>query len=159
MQNNDTKIIVCLDPESNSQTALRYAACIAKKSGFDIKILLVLPSEQRSLLFASKAMSQESKIIARKRLNKIIAGVNQEIAIKPQIKIIEGSVVQQITAEAQSQKDCVMMIFGKSANISSDNSVLPKIIQKVSNKIKVPVVIVPENLSQERLKDLCSDCS
>jgi hypothetical protein len=47
-----------------------------------------------------------------------------------------------------------MLIFGKSHNSLSDNTVLPKIAQKIGDKIRVPVMIVPENLSEELLKRL-----
>ena len=38
-----------------------------------------------------------------------------------------------------------MVIFGKSNNSLSDNTVLPKIINRIGSKIKVPVIIIPEN--------------
>jgi hypothetical protein len=59
--------------------------------------------------------------------------------------------VTEIIREIKATPDCKMLIFGKSYNSQSDNTVLPKIVKKIGNKIAVPVTIVPENLSNEFL--------
>jgi len=41
-----------------------------------------------------------------------------------------------------------MVVFGKSQNSQSDEIVLPKIINTIGNKIKIPVIIIPENVDK-----------
>ena len=144
-------IIVCLDTSRNSDVALRYAAHIAAKSGFAVQILVVIESA-KSLLFVSKAVIKDRRSEVEKQLKKLISNVFKDTNIVPVVSIREGEVVREIATEVKSMPSCVMLLFGKSYDGQSDNNVLPKLSAQIGNKIKVPVVIVPDNMSAEYLK-------
>ena len=44
-----------------------------------------------------------------------------------------------------------MLLLGKSAIAPKDNEVLPRVASYIGNKIKIPVLIVPENLTEDDL--------
>ncbi|MES2676786.1 MAG: universal stress protein [Pseudomonadota bacterium] len=153
--NSETKptIIVCLDSARNSDLSLLYACHLAKKSDFAVQILVVIESA-KSLLFVSKAIGKERRTAVEKQLKKLIEHTHQETGIIPIISIREGDVVREISAEVKANPNCIMLVFGKSYNYQSDNNVLPKLSAQIGSKIKVPVVIVPDNLGSEYLKKL-----
>jgi nucleotide-binding universal stress UspA family protein len=149
-----SSIIVCIDSTNASETALRYACYKAKDSGFSVQILAVLEASYKNLPFAAKAIGNEKRKQMEGRISKLIDSVCKETGITPAISIREGDIHAEIIHELKHNSDCKLLVFGKSHNSLSDNTVLPKIAGKIGSKIHVPVTIVPENLSDELLKSL-----
>lgn len=154
---NDEKtptILVCIDTSNASESALRYACHKAKIKGFAVQILAVMEASHKNLLFGAKAIGNEKRQLLEKHLQKLIETVCKETGIIPSISVREGDIVTEIIREIKVTASCAMLIFGKSNNAQSDNTVLPTIVQKIGNKISVPVTIVPQNLSNEFLENL-----
>jgi len=149
-----SSIIVCIDTTNASETALRYACYKAKDVGFSVQILAILEASYKNLPFAAKAIGNEKRQQLETRIKKIIDVVCKETGITPAISIREGDITSEIISELKHTPDCKLIVFGKSYNSLSDNTVLPKIVGKIGSKINVPVTIVPENLSDEFLKSL-----
>ena len=147
-------IVICIDTSNASEAALRYACRKAKNSGFAVQILAVLEASHKNLLFGAKAIGNEKRQELEKHLEKLIENVCKETGIIPSVSIREGDIVTEIIREIKAASSCTMLVFGKSNNSQSDNTVLPKIAKKIGNKINVPVTIVPENLSREFLENL-----
>jgi len=147
-------IIVCIDTTNASEAALRYACDKAKTMGLSVQILAVLEASHKNLLFGAKAIGNEKRQQLSKHLDSLIKSVCQKYGMSPRISVREGEIVTEITRELKTNPDCKMMVFGKSHNALSDNTVLPKIVGKIGHKINVPVTIVPENLSKEFLQQI-----
>ena len=154
IENSLPTIIVCIDTANASIAALRYACYKAKKSGLAVRILAVMEASHKNLIFGSKAIANEKRQLLEKYLNKLIEEVQKETAILPTVSVREGEIMTEIIKEIKDTPRCAMLVLGKSHNALSDNSLLPKVAQKIGNKIKVPVTIVPENLSDEFLEKL-----
>lgn len=150
-------ILICLDTHNASISALRYACLRAKKLGFVVQILAVIDNSHKNLLFGSKAISQDKKKEIEKNLKKILEKVNDETGVISAVSIREGDIVTQIIKEIKSIPNCTNLLFGKSHSSLSDNTVLPKVIQKIGDKIKVPVTIIPENINSDYLENLNDD--
>ena len=146
-----SSIIVCIDTTNASETALRYACYKAKDVGFSVQILAILEASYKNLPFAAKAIGNEKRQQLETRIKKLIDVVCKETGITPAISIREGDITSEIISELKHTPDCKLIVFGKSYNSLSDNTVLPKIVGKIGSKINVPVTIVPENLSDEFL--------
>ncbi|MCE3255823.1 MAG: putative Universal stress protein UspA-like [Rickettsiaceae bacterium] len=155
IQESKPTLVVCVDVSASSDVTLRYACQIAKKSGFAVHILVVTESAQ-SLLFVSKVVEKDRRKEVEKKLKTLIDNACKETGTIPVVSIREGEVVREIAAEIKSLSACVMLVFGKSYGSRSDNNVLPKLSAQIGNKIKVPVVIVPDNLSEEYMENLKS---
>lgn len=147
-------IVVCIDTTNASEVALAYAYYNAKVTGFKIKILSIIEDSHKNLLFGSRAMSNQKKNILQKHINTLTKKLHEEVAITPDVSIREGDIVTEITRELKNTPSCVMLVMGKSQNSQSDNTVLPKIAQKIGKKISIPITIVPGNLDKEFLKKL-----
>lgn len=153
--NKDTPtIIVCIDTTNASKPALRYACHKAKKSGCAVQILAVVESSHQNLIFGAKAISNEKRQLLEEHLDKLVDEVCPEVGIIPGISVREGDIATEIIREVKLAPNCVMITFGKSNNSLSDNTVLPKIVHRIGNKINIPVVIVPQNFSSELLEKI-----
>jgi nucleotide-binding universal stress UspA family protein len=149
-----SNILVCLDVTSASNIALRYACCKAKKTGFSVHILAVIESSYKGLLFASEAVGKDKRKHVEEHLKRLIKEVRDETGMVPTVSIAEGEISAEIIRAIKKDKDCAMLILGKSSTSLSDNTVIPVISRKIGDKIKVPVVIVPENMDEDYLKRL-----
>lgn len=153
MENIPT-ILICVDTNNPSITALRYACYRAKKLGFSLQILTVIENSHKNMLFGSRAISQDKKKHIEKTLKKLLDDLYAETSVIPVVSMREGDIASEIVKEVRSIANCVTIFLGKSYNPLSDNTVLPKIIRKIGDKIKIPVTIIPENLSENYFKAL-----
>ena len=151
---NNGSIIVCIDTTNASHAALLFTCYKAKTMGLSVQILAVLEASHKNLLFAARAIGNDKRQELSKHLDSLVKSVCQNAGITPRVSIREGEIVTEITKELKTTPDCKMIVFGKSHNALSDNTVLPKIVGKIGHKINVPVTIVPENLSAEFLQQL-----
>lgn len=152
MTENFPTILVCIDTTNASVVTLRYACLKAKKLGFAVQILSVMESSHKNLLFGSQIIGQDKRKQLEKYLQTLIDDVQRDIALLPVVSIREGDIASEILKEIKSMPSCMMLVFGKSHNSKSDNTVLPRIAQKIGTKIRIPIVIVPENLDEELCK-------
>ena len=138
-------IIVCIDTTNASQKALQYACIQAKKNDFKLEILAVIEASHKNLLFGAQAIGNQKRQQMERHSKKLINSTCQEYEINPALSMREGDIASEIINQLKNSSNCQMVIFGKSNNSLSDNTVLPKIINRIGSKIKVPVIIIPEN--------------
>jgi K+-sensing histidine kinase KdpD len=141
-------IIVCIDTSNAGEKALRYACQNAKIKNYKLEILAVIEASHKNLLFGSQAISNQKRQQMERYLKKLINTICQEYEIIPAISMREGEIVNEIINQLRTANNYQMIVFGKSNNLLSDNTVLPKIINKIGSKIRVPVIIIPENFEQ-----------
>ena len=148
-------IIVCVDTNNASENALRYACYLIKKNiNLKLQILAVIEGSHRNLLFGSEAIGSQKKLQTEKFLKKIVENVCVKNEVVPTVSIREGDIVSEITKEVKAIGDCKMLIFGKSQKSQSDNTVLPKIVGRIGDKINAPVFIIPENIGENDWQNL-----
>ncbi len=145
ISDNLMSIIVCIDTTNASQKALEYGCIEAKKNNFKLEILAVIEASHKNLLFGAQTIGNQKRLQMEKHLKKLINSTCQEYEINPTVYLREGEIVSEITNQLKKSPNCTMIVFGKSNNSLSDNVVLPKIINRIGLKIKVPVIIIPEN--------------
>lgn len=149
-----SNILVCIDTTSASSIAVRYACYKANKTGFTVHILAVIEASYKSLLFAAQAVGKDKRMQLEEHLRKLMKEIHAETGITPTVSIREGDIAEEIIKEIKNDEDCAMVVLGKSRSSLSDNMVLPMISKRIGTKIKVPVVIVPENMDEDHLKRL-----
>lgn len=148
-------IIVCVDTNNASENALRYSCYLIKKNNnLKLQILAVIEGSHRNLLFGSETIGSQKKLQMEKYLKKIIENVCIKNDVVPTVSIREGDIVVEITKEVKAIGDCKMLIFGKSQKSQSDNTVLPKIVGRIGDKINAPVFIIPENFGENDWQNL-----
>jgi len=147
--NNDnaSSIVVCIDTFNPSEDALRYSCIKAIKNNLKLHILVVIDVAEKNLIFGAKIIENQKREKIEKKIYDLIDKVCFEFKITPVISIREGDIVIEIMKELKLN-NIAMVVFGKSQNSQSDNIVLPKIINRIGNKIKIPVIIIPENVDK-----------
>jgi hypothetical protein len=148
-------IIVCVDTNNASENALRFACYLMKNNNnLKLQILAVIDGSHRNLLFGSEAIGSQKKLQIEKYLKKIVENICEKNNVSPTVSIREGDIVAEITKEVKAIGDCKMIIFGKSQKSQSDNTVLPKIVGRIGDKINASVLIIPENIGENDWQNL-----
>ncbi len=156
MIHNDAPIIlVCVDSSSASVMTLSFACNLSKRLGFSIQILSVLESSHKNLLFGSQIIGKEKRSNLEAHLKKLLDNSYKTGCKTPVVTIREGDVTTEILRELKQIKNCAMLVIGKSSSSAqSDNSVLPKLVQKLGKKNHTPIIIVPENLDSSIMQEI-----
>ena len=145
---NKPLIILCIDTNNLSKNIIKYALNQAKKMNCNLSILTIIESSNKNLIFGAKALYNQQRSQIEQELKKIVSEMNEEEII-PIISIREGEVLKEIISEIQENANCKKLLLSKSKNIKSDNSLLPKLINQIGDKIKIPVSIIPQSLSED----------
>ena len=119
-----------------------------------LHILTVIEGSHRNLLFGSEMIGSQKHLQMDKYMKKIIDNICKKHDITPIVSIREGDIISEITNEVKTIADCKMIIFGKSQKSKSDNTVLPKIVGRIGDKINAPVFIIPENIGENDWQNL-----
>jgi hypothetical protein len=139
-------IVVCIDINNISETAIRFACLSAQRQKNNLHIAIAIDGSHQNFLFASRVIGTQKRKHVEKNVYILLEKICQEFKITPAISISEGDVVLEIFKAIKTIQDCKLVVFGKSQSVGSDNSVLPKIIRYLGNKINVPVLIIPNSL-------------
>lgn len=139
-------IVVCIDINNISETAIRFACLFAQQQKHKLHIAIAIDGSHQNFLFASRVIGSQKRKQVEKNVCALLEKICQEFEIIPAISIGEGDVVLEIFKAIKTVNDCKLVVFGKSQSVGSDNSVLPKVIRYLGNKINVPVLIVPNSL-------------
>ena len=147
--NNDKPLIIlCIDTNNLSKNIIKYSFNQAKKMNCNILLLTIIESSNKNLIFGANALRNQQRNQIEKDLKNIVDEMNEEDII-PIISIREGEILKEIIVEIQESKNCKKLLLSKSRNIKSDNSLLPKLINQIGNKIKIPISIIPECLTDD----------
>lgn len=148
LKKNKPTILVCVDATTVSEITLKYACLKSRILGFQVQILSIIEPSHKNLIFGSQKIGIEKRNKIEKYINELVKKIATELEIIPTISIREGDIATEIVKEVKANPCCVMVVFGKSQKSQSDNTVLPKMAQKIGTKINVPITIVPENLNE-----------
>lgn len=145
--NSASSIVVYIDTFNPSEEALRYSCIKAVKNNLKLHILVVIDVAEKNLIFGAKVIENQKREKIENKIRDLIDKVCFEFKITPVISIREGNIAIEIIKELKLN-NIAMVVFGKSQNSQSDEIVLPKIINTIGNKIKIPVIIIPENVDK-----------
>lgn len=153
-----SKILVCINNSESSNKALEFATIQAEKLNFDLKIVHVMEIENDAgLLGIAEKMKSEKE----QEANEIIAAAKQFVTsvsskIEPETLIDYAEVVSEKILEVIYNDSLVqMIIIGFASNKQSRSmKLIANILESLSGKYFVPIVIIPDNLTGHQLREL-----
>lgn len=150
------KYLICISNLKSCQTALKYACYKAKKDKATIEILSVLDTAHKGYgLFAvDKVMAQENKEQQDKLLKEVITKAKEWSNIMPIVNSREGIVIDQISEVLEHDKSFNLIILASSEESTSKGKITAHIVEQLSVKIFTPIIIIPNNLSDQDLKKI-----
>jgi nucleotide-binding universal stress UspA family protein len=157
MAKENKKILVCIGNRDASTAAIKYAAIKAKKNKYHIELLTVIDTTGKGFgLFSSidQVMHDEKREDVEKYMKQAALEVKEYCGITPVINIQEGFVSDEIEEVLNEDKTVNLIVVGAAKGSSSKGKLIASVAEHISNKVFLPLIIVPNNLTEDQLKEI-----
>ena len=141
--------LVCVSRENSSTVAARFAALRAQNSGGKVALLHVTqPPEFQHWAAVGKRMREEMRADAEVLLNEVRDGIMDILHTKPSLHIREGRIGEEILSHVDENNSIDLLVVGPTQPNEGRGSL------QLAGRLKIPLVIVPGNLTDKQLRNL-----
>lgn len=148
----DRRTFLCVvDETAELHQALRFACGRARKTGGRVALLYVIePVEFQHWMAVGHLMAEERREQAEEMLQVVSSVVQKLSGSTPVVYIREGTLTEQLLTLLASEEPISVLVLGVSAGSDGPGQVLSYVLKRLG-KLKVPVTIVPGNLSDAEI--------
>ena len=151
-----SKFLVIVDNTDELTVAVRFAARRAASTKGGIVLLKIIehhdPQHWQSV---EEIILQEARDEAQEKLKKWSKVVNELSGITPELCVKEGIASEKIV-EVLEEDDAVRFLVLAASSGENPGPLVSLFAGQKSGKLPVPIVIVPQDLSDEAIDDLAS---
>ena len=146
------KFLVVLDDSRECQNAMRFAAMRAARTGGGVTILSVIPPGEFShWIGVGDAMREEASERIHAHFEVFAKWMRDRQGVDPELVIREGEPVAEILAQAREDPDIGVLVLGAASGRGGPGPLVTALTRQ-SGTLPMPMTIVPEDLSKERLE-------
>ncbi len=152
-----TRVLLCVVDESEElKVALEYAALRARRAGSRVALLYVIeqPADFHHFASIGDLMREEAREEAEQRLQRAAAQVQRWSGTMPILYIREGTRSEEVIKLIDEEPDISVLVLGAAVGTSGPGPLTTSLTGKSVGKMRVPIMIVPGNLSEEDLESL-----
>jgi nucleotide-binding universal stress UspA family protein len=148
--------LVCVNNEKYSEVALQFACNLAKRNNGSIVILHVIePFDYQGIGAVADTMREESFKEAETLLKHLAVKVNKWCSIIPVLVVRVGFVEKEIISLVEEDGGINMLVVGTAPEKTYLKSkVLPPLVASLGSKLRIPMLIVPGNLTSKDIEEL-----
>ena len=151
-----SKFLVIVDDSEELNVAIRFAAKRAQSTKGGITLLNVIeqfdPQQWQSI---EDIILQEAREKAQEKLQKWSKVINDLTNIVPELMIKEGTTSEKII-ETLEEDNAIRFLVLAAAESDQPGPLVALLAGQKSGKLPVPIVIIPQGLSDELIDDLAS---
>lgn len=151
-----SKFLVIVDDSQELSVAIRFAAKRAENTKGGVILLNIIeqfdPQQWQSV---EDIILQEARDKAQQKLQKWSKIINDLNGIVPEVIVKEGVSSEKIIETLESD-DAIRFLVLAAANADQPGPLVSLLAGQKSGKLPVPVVIIPQDLSDELIDDLAS---
>jgi len=148
-----SKLLVCVDATEHSKTAFKFALAKAQDINYPIEVLhIVDPKNFTGIMGVGEKMRTEKL----EQGQKLLDGFAKQAArynIVPSLNLKEGELSDTIIKVVEDDDSVNMVILGKCADAKEGDDI-SLLTSALTGNIDVPILIVPGNLSDKKIKEL-----
>jgi nucleotide-binding universal stress UspA family protein len=142
--------LVVVDNSPELGVALRYACVRAKKTGGRVALLYVMePADFQQWAGVNELMREEARQEAEQTLQKMAADVQKLSAAMPVLYVREGERRDELLKLIDEEPTISILVLGAATGPRGPGPLVSALTSKFVGKLRVPVTIVPGNLSLE----------
>ncbi|MEQ8246767.1 MAG: universal stress protein [Alphaproteobacteria bacterium] len=146
------QFLVVVDDTPECRKALRFAWRRAQRTGAGVTLLRVIdPVDFQHWLSVEERMREEAREEAEELLQKLAAEVQQQSTILPELVVREGAVRDAVVKLIDDDKTIRILVLGAGTGSEGPGPLVTQLAGKMSGALRVPVTVVPGNLSDEQL--------
>jgi hypothetical protein len=147
--------LVVVDETEEMRVALRYAALRARHTGGRVALLFVIePSELKTWGAIEDLQRQESREAAEAALAKLSGEINEISGSMPIVHIREGWRRDELLALLDEEPSISVLVLAAGTGPEGPGPLVTTLIGKMAGAVRVPVTVVPGNLTDEQLAAL-----
>ncbi|MDA0342244.1 MAG: universal stress protein [Proteobacteria bacterium] len=147
--------LVVVDDSDEMRIALRFAALRAKNSGGRVALFRdIEPADFHHWAGVGELMEDEAREAAEKRLNELASEVVEISDQIPALYVRSGPIVRELMALIDEEPTISILVLAASTGKEGPGPLVSYLAGKGANTIRIPVTIVPGNLSHEQIDAL-----
>jgi len=156
MSEQDPKfMLVLVDDSEELHQALHYASKRAANSDLRVALLYVVaPAEFAHWAGVGELMRQEAREMAEDKMREHAEYVLELTGSPPIMHIREGNVTDEVINLITQEEEISMLVLGADTQSDSAGPVISYLMGKGISHCRVPVMIVPGNLTDEQIDAL-----
>ena len=144
--------LVVVDESEEMPVALRYAALRARRTGGRVALLYVIePSDHQQWMAVESLMREERRQEAEQLLQKLSQEVLDLAGTLPVVYIREGRRRDELLALIDEESSISILVLAASTGPKGPGPLITALTGKLTARLRVPVTIVPGNLTDEKL--------
>ncbi len=151
-----SKFLVIIDDSKELDVAVRFAAKRALSTKGGVILLNVIeqfdPQQWQSI---EDIILQEAREKAQEKLQKWSKVINDLTGVVPELMVKEGIISEKII-ETLEEDNAVRFLVLAAAEADQPGPLVSLLAGQKSGKLPVPIVIIPQGLSEEIIDDLAS---
>ena len=151
------RVLLCVVDETEEvSVALEFAALRARRQNGRVALLYVLnpPTGFQHWATVADLMKEEARDEAEQKLQRAGAYVQRWSGSLPIFYIRDGSPAEEVVELIQEEPDISILILGAATGPQGPGPLVSSLTGKMVGRMRVPIVIVPGNLSDEDLDAL-----
>jgi nucleotide-binding universal stress UspA family protein len=147
--------LVVVDDTAEMRVALRYAALRARHTGGRVALLYVVePSDLQQWMAVETLMREERREEAEQLLQKLSAEVSELAGSMPIVYIREGRRRDELLALLDEEPTISILVLASGTGQEGPGPLISTLVGKGTGRLRVPVTIVPGDLSEAQIAAL-----
>ena len=147
---NDQYILVIADGSKEMEVALQYACARSKKTNRKIIIATFIePLDVLTTQGVTEIMQNEAREEAELKLQKASTIVKESTGIIPVLHIREGEIISELIQLIEEEKNINVLVLAANIDEKGPGPIISSLISKEYSHLRIPVMIVPGNLSKD----------
>ena len=146
------QFLVVVDDTPECRKALRFAWRRAQRTGAGVTLLRVIdPVDFQHWLAVEERMREEAHEEAEALLKKLAGEVQQQSKILPELVVSEGPIRDVVIKLIDEDRTVRILVLGAGSGSDGPGPLVSQMAGKMSGALRVPVTVVPGNLSDDQL--------
>jgi nucleotide-binding universal stress UspA family protein len=147
--------LVVIDNSPELRVAMRYACRRANKTGGRVALLHVVDDEDfKQFIGVVEVMREESRQEAEALVQKMATEVQALSGAMPVLYLREGNRRDELLKLIEEEPTISILVLGASTNPKGPGPLVSALTGKFVSKLRIPVTIVPGNLSDEDIESI-----
>ncbi len=148
----DRVFLVVVDETEEMKVALRFACRRARRTGGRVALLYVIePADFQHWRAVEELMREEARNEGEQLLQRLAAQVNEQVGAIPILYVREGKVADELLKLLDEEPQISILVLGANTGSRGPGPLVSAVSGKMIGKLRVPVTLVPGNLSDEAI--------
>jgi nucleotide-binding universal stress UspA family protein len=144
--------LVVVDDTEEMRLALRFACGRARNTNGRVALLFVVePTDFQHWMAVGDLMREEARNEGEQLLQRLAAQVNEWTGTLPVLYVREGSRREELLKLIDEEPSISILVLGASVDKRGPGPLIEALTGKLVGKLRLPVTIVPGNLSEEEV--------